>query len=150
MTFDIFIEALDGLFICIACGFLCCFYILSCLLLPSQCSKTAKEKPTAAKAKTNAPKTTKSKEKIYGDRKQRHHSILLMDQDELHESFPFTASLAFNTIMTKRISTKGRSRRILLFLALKRMAFCSSLCCRLSTTNKEKFFLAFFKASGRD
>jgi hypothetical protein len=146
-----FIEALDGLFICIACGFLCCFYILSCLLLPSQCSKTAKEKPTAAKAKTTAPKTTKSKEKIYGDRKQRHHSILLMDQDELHESFPFTASLAFNTTMAiKGFQRKGRSRRILLFLALKRMAFCSSLCCRLSTTNKEKFFLAFFKASGRD
>ena len=38
---------------------------------------------------------------IYGERKDRHQEIMMMNSRALHEMFPFTATLKFNEVLTK-------------------------------------------------
>jgi hypothetical protein len=39
---------------------------------------------------------------IYGDRSERHQTIMTMCEDELHSEHPWTASLEFNELMLKK------------------------------------------------
>ena len=41
-------------------------------------------------------------ETIYGDRSKRHHAIMLMPQQKLHEKYPWVADVVFNETMTKK------------------------------------------------
>ena len=66
---------------------------------PSKTVVVKKAAATKASTKTKKPTT---KEKIYGDRSMHHHGILQMSADELHEAYPFTVDLIFNTVMTKK------------------------------------------------